>query len=298
MWSIIQRRKYWYALSGTLIALSVLALSVWRLNLGIDFTGGSLLQLSFPKARPEAQAVIEALRELDLGEITAQNAGPNDLNLRLREIDEATHLRILEALQAKFTQVEEKRFETIGSLVGRELKTRSIYAIILVLLFVLLYIAWSFRRVSRPVSSWRYGLAAIIALFHDVLVTVGVFATLGHFLRIEVGAPFIAALLTVLAYSVNDTIVVFDRTRENLFKMSGTSFTDIVNVSVNQTMLRSVNTSATILLSLCAIFFFGGESIRYFALTLIIGIAIGTYSSIFLASPLLVSWQARAGAKS
>ena len=215
--------------------------------------------------------------------------------MRFKEVGEERHRDIVQAFTERFDGAEERRFESIGGTIGKELKTRSLWMLGTVLMCILFYIAWSFRHVSRAVSSWQYGVSAIIALFHDVLITLGVFSLLGNFLHLEVGAPFIAAVLTVLAYSVNDTIVVFDRIRENLLKLRNAPFAETVNISVNQTMHRSINTSLTILLSLVAIFFFGGESIKYFALTLIVGIFIGTYSSIFLASPILVSWGKRRG---
>ena len=292
MLPIIQKSKIWYALSGAAFVISVAALLLWKLNFGIDFTGGSLLAVDFPAGRPDTQKILSALDSQGLGEIIFQNTGEHGVNLRFREIDEALHKEITQHLASVFAGAQERRFETIGGVVGKELKSRSLWALAAVLCFVLLFIAWSFRKVSRPVSSWRYGASAIVALFHDVIITMGVFSILGHYQRhIEIGAPFIAAILTVLAYSVSDTIVVFDRIRENLFKMRNATFVDTVNASVNQTMQRSINTSLTILLSLAAIFFFGGESIKYFALTLIIGIFVGTYSSIFLASPILVSWH-------
>jgi len=291
MLPIIKASKIWYTISGILFIVSVVSLAVWRLNFGIDFTGGSLLNVSFSAERPEPEKILEVLKPLNLGEVILQNSGEQNMNLRFKEVDEATHRQITQTLETAFPGLEEHQFEAIGSVIGQELKARSLWALAAVLAFILLFIAWSFRKVSRPVSSWRYGVAAIIALFHDVIITLGVFSILGHLMGFEVGAPFIAAVLTVLAYSVSDTIVVFDRIRENLFTSRNANFEDTVNASVNQTIQRSVNTSLTIMLSLLAIFLFGGESIKYFSLTLIIGIVIGTYSSIFLASPILVTWQ-------
>ena len=190
----------------------------------------------------------------------------------------------------------EKSFSSVGPTIGNELKQKSYYAIALVLLAIVIYIAWAFRRVSRPVASWKYGVAAIIALLHDVIIPTGVFSALGHFLGYEVDVLFVTALLTVLGFSVHDTIVVFDRIRENLLKREG-SFEDIVNYSVNQTMTRSINTSATVMLVLLAVYFFGGESVRNFTLVLILGVFFGTYSSIFIASPILVVWHKLAGRK-
>jgi len=171
------------------------------------------------------------------------------------------------------------------------MRQRSIWAVIAVVTAIVVYLAYAFRRVSRPVKSWKYGISAAVALVHDVTITAGVFAILGHFMGVEVDVPFVVALLTVLGYSVHDTIVVFDRTRENLLKFGSDDFADKVNGAVNQTIHRSINTSVATLLSLVALYFFGGETIHYFALALIVGIFFGTYSSIFLASMFLVSWE-------
>ncbi len=187
--------------------------------------------------------------------------------------------------------IKEKRFNSIGPVIGEELKRSAFYAIVIALGAIILYIGWAFRKVSYPISSFKYGIIATIALFHDVIITLGVFSLLGHFYHVEVGVPFIAAILAILGYSVNDTIVVFDRTRENLLKSGIDDFTEVVNKSVNETLIRSLNTSFTTLLVLFTLYLFGGETIRYFVVALLVGISAGTYSSIFIASPLLVTWQ-------
>lgn len=187
--------------------------------------------------------------------------------------------------------IEEKRFDSIGPAIGSELKTSAVWAIAISLIAMVLYIGWAFRKVSYPVSSFKYGIAATIALFHDVVITLGIFSFLGHYYGVEIGLPFVAAILAVLGYSVNDTIVVFDRTRENLLRSGITDFEEIVNRSVNETMTRSINTTYTTLLVLFCLYLFGGESIRYFIVALFVGIFFGTYSSIFIASPLLVTWH-------
>jgi len=292
MIKIIQKRKIWFTISGIVILSSILSLIFWGLPLSIDFTGGSLLEISFPQNRPKISEIKENLKDLDLGEIQIQPAGKNDMILRMKSVDEETHQKILSSLKEKYKGLKEERFESIGPVIGSELKRKAIYALIIAAICIILYIAWAFRRVSKPVASWKFGLIAIIALVHDLIITVGVFSIVAHFsLGIEAGVPFIAALLTILGYSVNDTIVVFDRTRENLLKHYGEDFEEIVNMSVNQTIIRSINTSITTLLVLLAIYFFGGLSIKYFALTLIIGVISGTYSSIFIASPLVVAWE-------
>ena len=299
------------------MSASIIALALWGLNFGIDFTGGSLLEVKFKAPRPDIEAVNSALADLDLGSLIVQPVGENNMILRFQDTSEEKHQAVLVRLNSLvsgtaatsseqmatstetvgtsttpvvLTGLEELRFDSVGPTIGQELKSRSLTAIVIVLLAIVLYIAWAFRKVSKPVASWKYGVAANIALFHDVLITLGVFSVLGHFYGMEINSPFVAAILTVLGYSVNDTIVVFDRIRENLPK-SDEDFEGTVNTSVNQTITRSINTSLTTLLVLLAILFFGGTTIRSFVLALSIGVFIGTYSSIFLASPILVVWE-------
>jgi preprotein translocase subunit SecF len=292
MIKIIQKRKIWFSLSIVLIILSILSLIFWGLPLSIDFKGGSLLEIGFEDERPSTGEIKQTLNDLGLGEIQVQPTGEQDMILRMSIATEDDHQRVIEKINQTYQGVEEKRFESVGPIIGSELKQKAIYALIVAAICIILYIAWAFRRVSKPVASWKFGIVAIIALAHDILITLGVISIIAHFSTgIEIGVAFIAALLTILGYSVNDTIVVFDRTRENLLKHYGEDFEETVNMSVNQTITRSVNTSITTLLALLAIYIFGGESIKYFALTLIVGIISGTYSSIFLASPLVVTWE-------
>ncbi len=292
--NIINSRKIWFSISGTLMTLSILALLVWGLKPGIDFTGGSLLEISYETNRPAMTEVADNLANLNLKSLKVQAAGDNNLLLRFENVDENTHQQILAQLKNQANNsglVEEQKFESIGPTVGLELKNKAVVAIILVLICILAYIAYVFRQVSRPVASWKYGLAAIAALFHDILIITGIFSALGFFLGIEIDTLFVTALLTILGFSVHDTIVTFDRIRENLFKIHNQSFIEIVNRSVNETVIRSINTSLTAILVLLAVYIFGGESIRYFVLALILGFIVGTYSSIFIASPLLVWWN-------
>ncbi|NTU98432.1 protein translocase subunit SecF, partial [Candidatus Falkowbacteria bacterium] len=225
-----------------------------------------------------------------------QPVGNQDMILRFQDSTEEKHQAVLSSLdklaktKSKDNKVEETRFDSVGPSIGQELKQKSVNAIFFVLLAIVLYISWAFRKVSKPIASWKYGMAALIALSHDTIITLGVFSVLGKFYNVEINTPFVAAILTVIGYSVHDTIVVFDRIRENLPK-SHSDFEGTVNVSLNQTLVRSVNTSVTVLLTLVAVTVFGGESIRTFALALTVGIAIGTYSSIFVASPILVVWE-------
>jgi preprotein translocase subunit SecF len=376
MIKIVQRRKIWFAFSLILTVASVFALVKWNLKMGIDFTGGTLMELNFKNEILNSEEIKGSLKELNLGDINVQFSDEKNVLLRLKDIDEETHQKIIEALEVKTKEkvdkkaidnnieenkdvkekdvsndnepisgirkalaadeaeviseinkteengievatdsgekinveseeinsepavasseeknIEEKRFDSIGPVIGNELKSTAVWAIVIALIGMVLYIGWAFRKVSRPVSSFKYGIIATIALFHDVVITLGVFSILGYLYNIEIGLPFVAAILAILGYSVNDTIVVFDRTRENLIKAGSENFEDTVNKSVNETLIRSLNASFTTLLVLFALFLFGGETIKYFIAALIIGIAFGTYSSIFIASPLLVTLQ-------
>lgn len=294
-WAFISYRTLWLTISSTMLVLSLVFFGFWGLNLGIDFTGGSLLQVQFAKSHPSAKELNTSLKTYDLGEINVQPVDNNTLILRFRRVDDATHQKVIKTLTKDFgdeknkDSVKELRFDSIGSVVGQELKQKAFYALAIVLLVIIVYVAVAFRKVSWPVQSWKYGLVTVIAGFHDVIGVVGLFAFLGHFYNVEINAPFIAALLTVLSYSVNDTIVILDRIRENLNKQE-LSFAEIVNVSLNETFARSINTTLSTLLTLFAVYFFGGESVRSFVLAMLWGIALGAYSSIFVASPMLVVW--------
>ncbi|PIP17895.1 MAG: protein translocase subunit SecF [Parcubacteria group bacterium CG23_combo_of_CG06-09_8_20_14_all_35_9] len=287
---IIQRRKIFFVISGTICLISIISIILWGFNFGIDFKGGTLIELSFKDSRPETQKITQSLESLELGTLNIQPVEEKDLIVRLKSITEEDHQKIIANLKKNF-EFQEKRFESIGPVIGQELKTKTFYSIVLALIGMVLYIAWAFWKVSKPVTSWKYGVIAIIALFHDILIAVGLFVVLGHFLKVEINAYFVAALLTILGYSVNDTIVIFDRTRENLLHRTSQEFEETVNRSVNENIIRSLNTSLTTLFVLLAVYFLGGETIKYFVLALIFGVMIGTYSSIFIASPLLVVWQ-------
>lgn len=297
MYNIISKSKIWLSISGILITVSIVALLLWGLRLGIDFTGGSLLEVKFNNNRPSVTEVEDKLQPSNLKSLTVQPVNDKGMILRFQDTSEEAHQSVLSKLRElaespnqNEANFEELRFESVGPSIGQELQRKAIYATILVLLSISLYIAWAFRKVSRPVTSWKYGMATIISLFHDVIIVLGFFAYLGHFHGIEINTSFIAAVLTVLGFSVHDTIVVFDRLRENLPR-SNDDFAGTVNTSVNQTLRRSINTSVTVLLVLLATTVLGGSSIHYFSLALLIGIFFGTYSSIFLASPLLVIWH-------
>ncbi len=292
---IIKYRKLFFLISALLVAASIVVLAVWGLNWGIDFTGGSLMELEFKQNRPSNQEIKDTLSVLELGEINVQPTKEKNIILRMRDIDEETHQKVLLTVQ-QLGEVEELRFESVGPVIGQELKKKAFYSIIVALIAILLFIALAFRKVSFVVKSYKYGLLAIVALSHDILIVLGVFVVLGRFLNVEIGIAFVAALLATLGYSVNDTIVVFDRVRENLLVTEHREeFGKLVGQSLKQTIVRSVNTSLTTILVLLAVLLFGGATIQYFVLALIIGIAAGTYSSLFIASPLLVSWEMRKG---
>ncbi|PIR66835.1 MAG: protein translocase subunit SecF [Parcubacteria group bacterium CG10_big_fil_rev_8_21_14_0_10_36_14] len=288
---IIKHRKIFYTIAIMLVATSITFLAIWSLNFGIDFTGGTLWEMDFKNNRPISADITQALSSEGLEPSTVQPAGENGYILRFRPLDEGQHQQGLSVLEDKFGEIDELSFEAVGPSIGKELRDKSLYAIVIVILAIIAYIAWSFRKVEKVVSSWVYGAIAIVALVHDVLIPLGIFAFLGKFFGLEITSAFVAAILTVLGYSVNDTIVVFDRVRENLRKHTHDDFVELVGASIKQTISRSINTSLTTTLVLGAIYFFGGESIKPFALVLMIGIGAGTYSSIFLASPLLVSWS-------
>ena len=260
---------------------AVVVTLIFGLKLGVDFGGGSVLELEFANGRPEVEAVQKSLS--DFKDLSMAPSGEKGLIVRTGELSEQNHQAILNQFKVAFPSsgLEEKRFDSVGPLIGNELKNKSITAIILVLLGVIIYIAVVFRKLSRVLPGWAMGLAAIVALVHDVVIPTGAFALLGHFYGVEISAVFVAAALTVLGYSVSDTVVVFDRVRENVLKGGAKEdFGAIVHKSIMQTLIRSLNTTFTTLLSLVAIYLFGGESIKYFALAMIMGIFLGAYSSI------------------
>lgn len=292
MYKIIQKRNWLYAFSTIILVPGIIALFLFGLKQSIDFTGGSRLTATFTGARPEGPVAAKLVTDLGFGTAVAQTAGDHDLVISLPNITNDQRQTVLDTLNTTYTGVSEKAFETIGPTVGRELLKRSLTSIVMVLIAIILYISWAFRKVGvGPVPSWVYGASAVIALAHDILIVVGIFSILGHYAHIEIDSLFVTALLTVLGFSVHDTIVVFDRVRERLLVGSESTFEETVNVSLNQTLIRSLNTSLTTLLVLAALYLFGGVTIRNFVLALLIGIASGTYSSIFVASPLLVTYD-------
>ena len=290
MFNFTKYSKIYYIFSGILILASLASLIVFGLRFGIEFTGGSNMELEFLSNRPENSDIRQVLDEFHLGEVIVQPTSQNGAVLRFSGVNEQTHQEILTKLNDSF-QVQEKSFEYIGPSIGQELKNKTIISVVLTLLAITLYIAFAFRKASYHIGSYKYGLASLVALFHDILIPLGVFALLGHFYNVEITIPIIAALLTILGFSVHDTIVIFDRIRENILRNSIQDFTQIVDISLNQTLGRSISTVLTTLVVIVFMYFFGGETLRYFSLALIIGITSGAYSSIFIAGPLLVSWK-------
>ncbi len=297
---IVIWRKIFYSISAILVLISIIALFSWGLNWGIDFKGGSILEVEYTGVRPAQDEIVKAIEPLNIS-ATIRTSGEKEYLIKAKHIDQNEKNALDKALNlggtAKFT---EKRFNTIGPLLGEEAKRKSFASIAIVILAIVIFITWAFRKVSKPVSSWKYGIIAIIALVHDVIIPAGAFSFLGHYLGYEIDTLFITALLVVLGFSIHDTIVVFDRVRENLRKSHENNdkkdFAHIVGESINQTFVRSINTSLTTVLALIALYIWGPEVTRHFSLALIIGIVSGTYSSIFLGSPLLVTvekWQAK-----
>ena len=290
--SFIKHRKIFYTFSIILVISSLASILVFGLRPGIDFTGGTSLQVAYKNISPEISLVKQKISDMDLGQVSIQKSGENGIILKAKTINESTHQEILRKLN-EIGELEKgsESFQSIGPVIGKEMEKKTRIVVFLALLSILIYIAISFRKVSRPVKSYIYGFSGLIALCHDVLVPLGILSVLGKFYGVEITIPIITAFLTVFGYSINDSVVVFDRVRENLLKLKAPTFEEIVEKSLNQSLTRSLNTSFTTLIVLFSIFLFGGQTLKFFSLTLILGISFGTYSSLFLATPLLVSFQ-------
>jgi preprotein translocase subunit SecF len=290
MIDVVGKKKWYFIFSALLLTCGMVALAIWGLNLGVDFTGGTLLELSFKKEidKNKLEAVIEKQK------INVASIAPTESKtylIRTKPLSDAQRVTVLSATKKEFGATKQVSLETIGPTIGAELLRKAGVALAIAAVAIVLYIAWAFRSVPKPASSWRFGISAIIALLHDSAIVVGVFAILGHFLAVEINAFFVTALLTIIGFSVHDTIVVFDRVRENLRNNVGENFAATINHSIMQTLARSLNTSVTVVFVLLAVLLFGGASLRWFTVALMVGIISGTYSSIFTASPLLVVWQ-------
>lgn len=287
----IKHTKPFFIFSGALMTVLLILSLTFGLKLGLDFTGGTMLEVKGTEMT--APAITETLGE-EYGAPHVVSTNEGTYIIRLKHLTEEEHDAVTAKLSERFTDLEEVRFTTVGPLIGETLKQKALIAIALTSLMIVLYIAFAFRKIPKELSPWRFGIAAIIALIHDVMIVIGVFAVLGKFFGVEVDALFITALLTVMGFSVHDTIVVFDRIRENLrFRKEGETLAETADLALNQTLARSINTSMSVLITTLALLIFGAESIRMFVLALTIGIVVGTYSSIFIASMLIVWWKER-----
>ncbi|OGO27644.1 MAG: protein-export membrane protein SecF [Chloroflexi bacterium RBG_16_54_11] len=292
MIDIVKRRYLYFGISLLVIVPGMIALLIWGLPLAIDFKGGSLLDIRFDSGvTPQPAQVTSLYGEAGFGDSIVQTSGENGLIIRSREMTDAQRDQLVSDMETRFdSTITVQRFESVGPSVGQEVAKRAAGAVGLAALGILAYITYAFRGVSH---AFRYGIAAIIAMLHDVAVVIGIEAILAHFLKWEVDSLFLTALLTVIGFSVHDTIVVFDRIRENLNVYRKQPYDTVVNHSIVQTLVRSINTQLTVMLTLLSLALFGGVTIRHFVVTLLVGVFSGTYSSIFNASPILVVWENR-----
>lgn len=292
MLNVIGKRKIYLSVSAVLVLAAFIFIGVFRFQEGIDFKGGTLWEFKVENADLGAlqDFFVNQLRISDAR--ISQGNSSNDFLVRMAPEGEDSHKLFVQEIQAKYPSFQESSFSSIGPSVGQELRQNSLIAIGLVLVGISLYIAFAFRKVYRPISSWKYGWVTLATLVHDVAIPAGLLAILGHFKGVEIDSNFMVALLVVMGFSVHDTIVVFDRIRENLLLNRGKfEFGEVINQSVNQTLARSINTSLTLILVLLALYFAGPVNLKYFVLTLLVGVITGIYSSIFVASPLLLVWH-------
>ncbi len=290
---IVNHRKLFFTITGIILAIAIIAIAFFKLPLSIDFTGGSLVQVTYKGTEPAINTLHQALAPMNLGEVSLLQSGMNGMTLRTRTLTPAEHTQVLSILSENGSApLTEDRFTSIGPSLGAELGSKAVWAIAAVIAAIVLYIAWAFRRVSRPVSSWGYGFTVILILIHDIIVPTGFYAILCHFTGAQVDSLFVVALLAILGYSVNDTIVIFDRVREHLNTNQHSKkvepFNQLVGRSITETLGRSINTSLTVVLALLALAFVGPGVTLNFSLVLLVGVIAGTYSSILLAAPLLV----------
>lgn len=290
---IVNNRKFFFLLAAVLVLASFFSIWKYGFNLGIDFKGGSILEVSYVNERPTKETISAELEKLNLGNFVLTPSGDKNYILKTLELTAPEKVVVMSAFQSDLNNIaKEERFSSIGPVVGEQLKKKAVVAIAIVLVCILLFITFAFRKVSKPVASWKYALVTIIALLHDVIIPTGFFVVWNHFTGGEIDLLFVTALLAILGYSVHDTIVVFDRVRESLRDgVSKKPFVETVGDAVSQTMARSINTSITTFLTLASLYFIGGETTKDFALLLLVGVVVGAYSSIFVASPLLVTLE-------
>lgn len=293
MFNVVKNRNYFFGFSLLLTILSIISIFTWKLNLSIDFRGGSNIEISLPNTEENLNKIREIGRESGLKIDSVRTSDNNKVIIRTDDLSTNEHSLFIENLKSEFSdKVAEENYQTVGPVVSRDLTNKTIWSVVIASIAIILYIAYAFRRTPKPASSWRFGLAAVAALIHDLIITTGFVSIVGHFYSwMQVDALFITALLTIMGFSVHDTIVVFDRLRENLIRKPESDIETLANDSIIQTLSRSINTSLTTILVLTALFLIGGESIRHFVLILIAGITFGTYSSIFIASNILVVWS-------
>ena len=287
---IIQKRKIWFLISGVFLIVGIVSLFLGGLRLGLDFRGGSFLEVEGIDSR---DIIKKSFSNLKIDDVSIDKVGDNKIKVQSEALDEEDHKILLEELKKESgnQEIKELRFETVGPTISKDITRKAYISIILASLVIVLYVAWSFRKISKPVASWKYGVCAIFAVLHDVLFVLGAFSVLGMIFHIEVDSLFVTALMTIISFSVHDTIVIFDRVRENLKTSERDNFEEIVNDSVSEMIARSVNTSLVIIFVIASLFLLGGETIKYFVLAILLGMIVGTYSSLFIASPLLVVWK-------
>ena len=295
--SLLRPAKFFLTLSAALSCMGLVLFVVPGPVLSIDFTGGTLIELALPDEATK-EALHSALGafpgETPIGNTAISRTKDSSFLVRMRDLSNEEHLTLVGHLENEFGSITERQFTTIGPTVGATLKKRAVWALVIASIAIVCYIAFAFRKIPRKLSPWRFGIVAVITLLHDILITIGVFVVISHVTSFEFDTLFVTALLTILGYSVNDTIVIFDRIRDNLANQErGEEFAVIAERSLHQSIPRSINTSVSTLIMLFSLFFLGSESVRWFVLTLIVGAIIGTYSSIFLATPLLVHWRTK-----
>ena len=291
MFKIIKKTPYWFIFSGTLMVLSIVALSIFGLRLSIDYKGGTELQFKSTNSN-RVEIAKSVLEKQSIPDFEIKPGSGDTVIVLLPVISNDQHLAITKSMQTELGDYSEASYDTVGPTISKDLTTKSILAIVLASIGIIFYIAFAFRKVPRPLSSWKFGASAVIALIHDLLITTGIVSVLGHYFAwMQVDALFVTALLTIMGFSVHDTIVVYDRLRENFIKNPHQSIELTTEESVNQTLARSINTSLTVIIVLLASYLLGGTSIQHFILVLIIGIFFGTYSSIFVAAAIVVVWH-------
>lgn len=291
MYRLIKNRKIWYAISIASALVSILAIIFFGLRIGIDYQGGTLLDIK--SSNSDIQSIVtKHLADDNINSYQIKASGDQTYTIRMKDISNQDKNKLLDEIRVEAPDAVEISFDSIGPTVGKDLTNKSILAVFIASIAIIIYVAYSFRKVPKPLSSWKFGVLAVTALAHDLLITVGFVAIVGHFfIWMQIDMLFITALLTIMGFSVHDTIVIYDRLRENFIRNRHKQIEQIAEESVNQTMARSINTSMTTIIVLFSLLLLGGAPIRHFVLTLIFGIFIGTYSSIFVAAPLVVSWH-------